>query len=558
MSSLKLIAVLSCALLVTIVAPANAEVCGTAVVEIDDRVELESDRICEVAAQFEHGELLVYVSAESFDSESAWWDHLDGIQAELGFRDAGAFALDALALSINVEGLAAVDVSESFEGTPLWADENVDALKATLRSGARAYDDDPSELEARIIEAIARADELAVVPPPPPAEPDSPVPMIIMVTALLGLGAMPLAASRVAAKNRRIEQLERIQTLDNNLSPLLVALEELFGGSTPSDALIFQVIQMYGGDKHGEFADEVEAMVSECQAVTAEALATRAKLSASNTEDEVTRRGLIQQWESLYGLIVGSRGEIVEMSAAELKGLLDPMASPEDEPAGELAEKIRDLRRGIDGQPLAIDLNAAGATTDADGLLGRLADLKGYVQDLREAQELAPQALADAEATAEDAIARWPEEFPIPRAELESLVEPRFQQAKAALDAQQFVYAIDCADAIGELADALLDTGEGVGLWLEDRATWEAASGEGLRPPASESAIQTALDEVDELRSVLATGSAPEIRKASAELVAAGELAAQSYRLWRRRRDELSRRLSETRQRAAELSTTTR
>lgn len=488
--------------------PARAQsTCPYADVRLDTDQAVDVEAICDVARPWADDgvRIFVFLTDRRPQSEDDWFVLLDQVEAEIGIRGADGFDKNALAF----EASTATDLSWAYSVTygellydsPLDTDEAaILRIKNQMRTAIAAGDPTGAFVQAlnTAYEVNHPASLAAPTAQPTPAAttekassfPWGGVILAVLAVGVLGAGGYVLTVQIIAPAIQRARHraaLKRhLETLRAHTANLLNACDQLLQGDAPQETVLYQLFSAYGGEQSDDLRTDVYEWLRRCQGALYDAFDLRQQLIDPDVQEKRTLEQTVQDWEMLYVTFVGNSERILALTDDELRTLLDPLLVLEREaPDVQLTQQLDELRRELaGGMPLKVELQIVDpAQTDAEGILGYLDRVKAKIGYLGQARQEAPERLAQARTSRQEAAKQVPDPFVMTEKQLFAGVEQRLAQADAALEQDLFLRVIEQADEILQDVAAVRAfvavTGEHEGR----RAEIEAITAQGYRPP---------------------------------------------------------------------------
>lgn len=455
-------------------APAMAQACPYATLNLATEQSVDADLLCQAAQPWSNRgfQVLVYVTDQASASEDAWFDHLDQVEANAGLRDlsqSDVFARDGLSFAVSTGN------------PPLWA--------ATVTYGERLYDR-PIDRSPRIDDIKYQVQQQIGVDPTlamseflsATYEVNYAVSPVGKITAgLFGLGAVGATVFFLARRRRNLKALQQqLADLQSRVATLLMAGEYLFSGDQPQDMPSYQLFMASGGDRYPNHAQQLEQLLSQCRASLDEAFLIHHQLTQATSTPIVEQ---IMAWEQLYVQWVGSRPSVMALSDEQLRTLLNPMQMME-QPQGPLAQQFYDLRQQLDGQPLQIKLMFVDpAIESTDGILGYLEDIKRLILRLQTASQEAPKALQRLQDQRSMIPALLAQAQPLDLTPLVTLIDEQLQDAERELHSDRALDALDTCDRIQANLDTMPQIVETIALQRQREAAVQQWMAQGYQYP---------------------------------------------------------------------------
>ncbi len=204
----------------------------------------------------------------------------------------------------------------------------------------------------------------------------------------IGVGGLIYFRERSRLKRRRATLEHHLKHLQRLTSKLLNACDRLLKGDTPEETILYQRFKAHGGESYGDMqaAEVYEALYRSQQALNA-AFDLHQKLIDPATQQNRSLEQRIWDWEMLYATLVGRSERLRNLTADELRTLLDPMLDA-SERAGtdvQLVRQLDDLWRELAGRPLKIKWQMIYPTqVEAEGILDYVDQIKAQIKRLPE------------------------------------------------------------------------------------------------------------------------------------------------------------------------------
>jgi uncharacterized protein (UPF0335 family) len=455
-------------------APAMAQACPYATLNLATERSIDANLLCQAAQPWSDREfqVLVYITDQTSVSEDAWFDHLDQIEANAGLRDpsqSDVFARDGLSFAASTGNprLWAVTVTygEDLYDRPIDRSPKIDEIKRQVQQQIGV---DPTLAMAEFLSATYEVN-YAVSPEGK------------IAAGVLGLGGVGVTAGLLARRRRNVRQLQQQLTdLQSRVATLLMAGEYLFSGTQPQEMPSYQLFVVSGGDRYPNHAQQLEQLLNQCRASLDEAFLIHHQLTEATSTPIVEQ---ITAWEQLYVQWVGSRPSIMALSDEQLRTLLNPMQMLE-QPQGALAQQFYDLRQQLDGKPLQMKLMFVDpAAQSSDGILGYLEDIERLILRLQTAPQEAPkvlQRLQDQRSMTPDLLAQAQ---PLDLTPLVTLIDEQLQDAERELHSDRALDALDTCDRIQANLDTVQQLVEAIVLQRQREATVQQWMAQGYQYP---------------------------------------------------------------------------
>ncbi len=531
--------------------PAFAQTCSTADIVLDTTQTVDIDAICDAAEPLADAGYIVLVYLTDFEpaDEDSWYERLDEIEIETGFREAatGGFFINGYALESSVvsseEWAHTLTLGDQFIGTDLDSDSG--AARVTQRlQGA-------SDASVGVVEALEVSAELLELNAPPASDQTNDQASAqdgnggTILAALIGIGALgaggayayPRYVKPAQAKRRKREQqAAHLKTLQQRIANLLLALEQLLNGGSPNETVLYQLFEAYGGNRYPEIDSRVQDWLRASQGALNDVFAVRSRLLEEDVQKERGLDQLIGDWERLYVTLVGSKDSILNLTDQELRTLLDPLLVLERKPENsQLAGQLDDLARSIEGVPLKVVLEEVDPSKmDEEGILGHVDAVQAEIGRLQAAQTDAPAALEASrkerlEASEEDAN----RPFVVAGESRYVGVDARLDAASAFIDDGLFLRAVEEVEIAEDLLDVITALRGVEDALVENERQIEEISKAGFHSPQ----VDKDHDEIDEdlyaIEQALRAGDPDTADKWVAELAIDSDRALSDAQAWR-------------------------
>ncbi|HEX6387707.1 MAG TPA: hypothetical protein VF177_23810 [Anaerolineae bacterium] len=466
---------------------------------LDATLAVDQEAICEAAEPWaEEGiHIFIYLTDESFASETDWFDHLSQIEVEVGIADPGqedGFDRSTLAFEASTTSNAlwayTLTYGERLFGTELDQDEAaVSLIKSNMHSAIQSGD-----ATRAFVQAIEQAYAVNY-PPPSPLLIGGVGFVIVAILAVATFVIYRVAIQPALVRAQRRRRLEaHLTTLQKNVANLLLASEQLLKGATPEESVLYQLFEAYGGKHYSDRDEAVREWLRRSQAALSDAYDLRRSLQDEAVMEQQTLEEQVRNWEMIYLTLVGSSPRIRELTDAELQDLLDPMIILERKAEDtQLAAQLDEIRRQIQGMPLKVDLlEVDPEKVDQEGILGYVDQVERQIADLMVAQQEAPGRLEDArrerlEAEEDIASAR---PFGMTGSQMFAGMDARLTTAESDLANGVYVRVIEKADTVLRDLDILDYLVEVTDRYAQRQEEIEAILHQGYRPPQLEAISQ--------------------------------------------------------------------
>ena len=493
---------LSLALLPT---PALAQAdCPYAILRIESVQNVDRAAVCAAAEPWAEAgyEVLVFLTDVRPDSEDAWFNLLDSVEAEAGLRDltqTDSFERSAIALEVTTATDLPYSVSltygETLYDSPL--DTNaaaVDGIKRTIRDRVAAQDatwalttglEETAELAnigAAGTAAAAAATDLA----PEVHSSSQATGRLLAGGGLVTVGGTTVAG--LALMRRRRKQLRtQLTTLQSRIANLLMGCDQLLAGGPPENTVSYQLFAEADGERYPQLTQQVKTWLAEARSALDQAFQVHTDLQDNGAQTSRPLKDQVEAWELLYLAFVGRRDRIRSMSDEELQTLLNPVLVLGKAGFSQgLTTQLESIQQRIQGSPLKVELMAVQADTqvDEDGILGRVERVDAAIGRLREAVQTAPQQLQALRDRRQALSLTLPTRLGMNAAEVMAAIDHRIESATVALERDRLYLEVldNC-----ETATRGLESLNCLASAFEDlEATWhklETSQNQGYRPP---------------------------------------------------------------------------
>ncbi|MCA9996799.1 MAG: hypothetical protein KDE56_13660, partial [Anaerolineales bacterium] len=441
-----------------LITPAHAQSCSHVTFRVDSTASLDRTAVCDAAQPWaDKGiQTFIYITDQVTDNEGDWYQLLDAIETDAGFRSGENFDPNVLAFEASSSGdpwAATLTYGANLFDTALDQNESsrvqiANNLQNTIISG---------DATQGFVQALNESYAVNY-----PAASGSSAESGGFGGAATAVGAIAAAGAAAAGgyilnkqvlqparSRRKKEEAQRahLAELRQNIANLLLACERLLQGDTPQDTVLYQVFDAYGGTHYADRKTAVTEWVRRSQAALNAAFDLRRDLLDEETQQKQTLEQQIRSWETIYLTLVGSSPRVLELTDAELHDLLDPMITLErKEQETPLVKQLVDIQRELQGKPLRVDLQAVDpATVDHEGILGYIDQVEQQLNELMGAQSKAPESLdaarrarLDLEQEADSA-----RPFGLTGSEVLAGLDARLAQAKANLDHGIYLHVLE-------------------------------------------------------------------------------------------------------------------
>jgi hypothetical protein len=524
---------------------------------LDTTLPLDQAAVCAAAQPWADQDLRVFVYLTDVNptGEDAWYDLLDQVEAAAGLRDlsqADGFNRSTIAFEASATSNAAwahtVTIGKALFETPLETDDGLAQASARLRAGLQQGD-----ATSAFTNAITTAHAIAYPPPPPP-----PYGLLAAgAVVAVGLGGLalyrPLLRPAVDRRRRRRALQAQLDRLRQNVANLLLACERLLAGDGPRATALYQLFEAYGGTKYAERETAVRQWIAVSQTALREAFDLRRELLREEAQAARSLEQQVHDWEMIYLTLVGSSPQVLNLTEAELRDLLDPLLILEREAEqAPLAAQLRDISRQLAGMPLKVELMEVKAEeANKAGILGYVDQVETQLAELMAAQRDAPPALEQAQrdrlAAEEEADAARP--FGLTGSQIVAGIDAQLTTAREALAQQRYLDALTAVQTVQRDLEIIADVVQAAADHAQRAAAIAAITAEGYRPeslPALRAEIE---EDVAQISACLRAGDYLAADDWIDELDADSRRALEDAEAWRERQrfNAESLRLMETR-----------
>lgn len=485
--------------------------CQWATLALESNEMVDSAAVCDAAQPLREAgfDVLVYLTDFAPATEDEWFDHLDEVEIANGLRDPAGFELSGIALEISTADAVrwvSVTTGERLIGTSLDTDDGIEEIKSVIQNRILV-----GETTEGLVEALQLTHDLADIEidadpvtadntvtesaAPPSDSNASAIALGVLAVGAVGAGgyyAYPRYIAPAVARRRRRAELEaHLMLLQERVANLLLGCEQLLDGSLPQETILYQIFDSYGGPRYAKLDANVTEWLRRSQDGLNDAFAVRSRLLDAVVQEQRGLEQLVEDWERIYVTLVGTQEDIVNLSDAELRILLDPLEVLEKRPdSNSLSTQLDVIAKEIEGLPLKVDLQLVDTSElDAEGVLGYVDGVQGEIGRLQHAQSTSPKRLEavnrerlqlEEEIPRPFGLAKDP--FVIAEEELFIGADKQFQAATGYLQQGLFLRVLDECDAIEADFDIIRELVAVVEQWQKRQDEWDGVLAEGFRP----------------------------------------------------------------------------
>ena len=426
MQKSKYLSVLLAAVLLLIAVPHSfAQSCASASIIIDATVSVDESAICDAAQPLaaEGYNVLVYFTDFEAGNEDEWFLHLDEIETQAGLRNGNEFDRNALAIESSVVSTAdwshSITVGEALYGSAVDSANGGARIKQPLINAVSSGD-----FTSGMVSALDISSELLATSTSTGATGDTATnsdgatstssggSFGTLLATVVGVGAVGAAGAYAypryvkPARERRKQEEKwgvHLNTIQERVSNLLLALEQMIGGSQPEEAILYQLFETYNGTGYPDLDKQVRSWISENQSAISSVFNIRSRLLDDDIQKDRGLEQLVSDWERIYVTLTGSEDRILNLTDKELHTLLDPLLVLEHKPTdSKLVGQLDSLNRSLEGVPLKVELQTINPSDlDEAGVLGNVDAIQAEIGRLQAAMDEAPEGL---EATRRDRL----------------------------------------------------------------------------------------------------------------------------------------------------------
>ena len=507
----------------------EAQNCAYADIFVDATVALDESAICDAAEPLADAGYLVFVYMTDYapDTEDQWFARLDDVESQVGLRNNDGFTTNAFALEASLtaddDWAKSVTFGEDLYDSNIDSDTSTNQIKQRIISGIQNGNVTDGFVNALTLSADLLDINTSSTSNSQPATPSQTTESTgsglgTAVVAIVGLGAIGAAGAYAypryikpaqAKRKREEEQRAYLKTIQDRVANLLLALEQLIGGDTTKDSVLYQLFEAYNGPAYEEVDGKVTEWLTDSQAALTDVFAVRSKLQEPEVVAKLSLEEQIGDWERIYVTLVGSQERILNLSDKELHTLLDPLLVLEKKPEdSKLASQLDALNQQLEGVPLKLDLQQVDPSTmDEDGILGTLDAVQAEIGRLQAAQTEAPEALektrkARLEAEAEDADVP----FVVAEASRYMGIDQRLDAAESLIIEGLHLRAIEEIEYAEDLLEVVAELREFESTWADEQQEIAAIEAEGYIPPTLAATRKEIADDSKHLSNTLHTG----------------------------------------------------
>ncbi len=489
-------------------APALAQTpCPYATLRIETVQPVDPEAICEAARPLAEKNLriLVYLTDQRTSSEDAWFDLIDAVESAEGFRDPNQpdiYALTGITLAASTNTSTLWGINATF-GERLFnsrAERQFDQIRTQIRPFLAAGQ--PTQAMVTGLTTL-----YAFNFPPSP------------LRNLLPIGAAGLAGSggwlvwtRKKKRQRLVEQITRLQNL---VSTLMLACDELLPAGDPTQAMYYQLFVVMGGEEAKGLAQQLRQWLIQARSALDKAYSIQAHLNSQSEtlgRDTLTQlEGLVKSWEALYSSVIGSREEILSLSDDQLQTLLSPLNYlPARGSYGALEQKLERLQQQLQSTPLKIKLiyplDSEDGMDEEASILSVIYQIDTLLDRVSQAETMVPAAVAMLRSQRNSLAGQIPAEFPFDTQIIFQKLDDRIQLAQKAVERGRWMLALDACDSAQQGLDGSAVLVDAATLWAGTNRILEQYQFEGYRFPAVIPAFRSAEQAQARIGGLLASG----------------------------------------------------
>ena len=554
----KYLSFLLAAILLLLAVPQSfAQSCASASIIIDATISVDESAICDAAQPLadEGYNVLVYLTDFAPANEDEWFLHLDDVETQAGLRNGDQFRQNALAIEsstvLTSDWSHSITVGEALYGSAVDSAAGGSRIKQPLIAAVGDGDFTGGVVSALGIssELLASSAGTAVTDNGSNSNgatsTSSGGGVGTLLAAVVGVGAVgaagayayPRIIKPAREKRKRDEEwVGHLATIQERVSNLLLALEQLVGGSQPEEAILYQLFEMYNGNGYPDLDKQVRSWVSESQSAITDVFNIRSRLLDDDIQKERGLEQLVTDWEKIYVTLTGSQERILNLTDKELHTLLDPLLVLETKPQNsKLTGQLDELNRSLEGVPLKVELQTIKPSDlDEAGVLGNVDAIQAEIGRLQAAQDEAPEGL---EATRRDRLEAAREDADAPFVVAEA---DRFEGIDLRLTAaedliieglhlraiEEIEYAEDLLEAVGSLKAA-------ESIWATRSAEISQIESEGYNAPQLKLIRNEIEEDVAKIATALRTGDPDDAINWVTEFDADGQTALTQAKGWR-------------------------
>ncbi len=464
-------------------APALAQApCPYATLRLESAQPVDPGAICEAARPLaEKGlRILVYLTDQRTNSEEAWFELIDAVEAAEGFRDPNQGDIYArtgitLAASTNTSTLWGINATFGERLFDSRADRQFDQIRTQIRPFLAAGQ--PTQAMVTGLTTI-----YAFNFPPSP------------LRTLLPIGAAGLAGgggwlvwNRKKKRQRLVEQITQLQKL---VSTLMLACDELVPKGDPTQAMYYQLFAVMGGEEAKGLTQQLRQWLIQARSALDQAYGIQAHLNSQSEtlgRDNLTQlEGLVKSWEALYSSVIGSREEILNLSEDQLQTLLSPLNYlPARGSYGALEQKLERLQQHLQSTPLKIKLiysfEAEDGIDKEASILSVIYQIDTLLDRVSQAETMVPSAVAMLGSQRNSLARQIPAEFPFDTQIIFQKIDDRIQLAQKAIERGRWMLALDACDSAQQGLEGSAVLVEAATAWAGTNQVLEQYRFEGYR-----------------------------------------------------------------------------
>ena len=547
-------------------APASAQgICPYATLQIDSIQYVDQAAVCEAAKPWADDgyKVLVFLTDARPETEDAWFNLLDSVEAEAGLRDltqTDSFERAAIALeattATDLPYAVSITYGETLYNTPLDTDDAaLEGIKRSVREKI-ATQDATWGLTAGLQEMAALVgvptSSAEVGGPNSVTSPlsSSDIGQGTTVTAtndsggaimaggwltLLGGGTVGI----VALQRRRRKQLNaHLETLQNRIANLLMWCEQLLTGGAPENTLPYQLFSESDGERYPELTQQVKTRLAEARQALDQAFQVHAHLQEDPLQLKLPLVKRVEAWEMLYLAFVGKYDRILNMSDDELRTLLNPavvLNKHQTQVSQGLVSHLEAIQGKIKDTPLKVALKQAKPKQiDHYGILGRIERVDHTIGHLQWAVTAAPETLAATRARRQTLETLLPNSLGLPAIEAFCGIDRCIAAAETTLTRDRLYLKVveDCRN-IEQVMNWMATLSETFQRYDDQQAEIQAITQVGYRPPQLHDHQATLEHILEQLRQQLREGSYSAIPGLLSQLAEASTQAQETATIWR-------------------------
>ncbi len=209
---------------------------------------------------------------------------------------------------------------------------------------------------------------------------------LFLLIILVIIGAIVSSSRRAAkaAKKAAEERKKHVQAVWLAVSNLVTASDALLGGNSKEDSELYKLWILYYGDRQPKLL-QVSSLISTAQQVYHKAFEAFERLSQQYSSGiETISDADLKLLELLYLSLRGKNA----LSTEQINALLDPVQVPDEvtpeQTDSKLLSQINQVLKGLSSDSIYNTPvnNESSKSTDAEGVLGYIAQVKGYIAEL--------------------------------------------------------------------------------------------------------------------------------------------------------------------------------